>query len=109
MMTAAMISLMKCSSEADAVVREMKPELLSKSLPHRITHCARSVYNHTPASCESFYVLETGKNLRSALAQWSRAQPVLVYASARGRNKEQHIQRKVIYVLGWLQMVLFAF
>ena len=60
MMTAAMISLMKCSSEA--VVREMEPELLSKSLPRRITHCARSVYNHTPASCESFYVLETGKN-----------------------------------------------
>ena len=62
-MTPAMISLIKCSSEADAVVlREMKLELLSKSLPHRITHCARSVYNHTPASCESFYVLETGKN-----------------------------------------------
>ena len=62
MTPAAMISLIKCSSEADAVVREMEPELLSKSLPLRITHCARSVYNHTPASCESFYVFETGKN-----------------------------------------------
>ena len=67
MMTAAMISLIKCSSEADAVVREMEPELLSKSLPRRITHCARSVYNHTPASCESFYVFETGKNPQCAV------------------------------------------